>query len=79
MKLNVTLDPDATVVDIPTMFKMPLDEYAAYLDGGLFRLDHHEILRAALGEYPIATTSAQVEHLITYLQGVSDRMRESKR
>ncbi|MNH88011.1 hypothetical protein D3C81_727770 [compost metagenome] len=79
MKLNVTIDTDANAVDIPSMHKMPLDEYASYVDGGLFFVDHHEVLRAVLGEYPIATTSKQVEHLISYLQVVAEKMRGGER
>lgn len=79
MKLNVTIDTDANAVDIPSMHKMPLDEYASYVDGGLFIVDHHEVLRAVLGEYPIATTSKQVEHLISYLQVVAEKMRGGER
>jgi hypothetical protein len=75
MKLNVTIDTEANAVDIPTMHKMPLDEYASYVDGGLFFVDHHGVLRAVLGEYPIATTSTQVEHLISYLQVAAEKMR----
>jgi len=79
MKLNVTIDTDANAVDIPSMHKMPLEEYASYVDGGLFFVDHHEVLRAVLGEYPIATTSKQVEHLISYLHVVAEKMRGGER
>jgi len=79
MKLNVTIDTDANAVDIPSMHKMPLDEYASYVDGGLFFVDHHEVLRAVLGEYPIATTSKQVEHLISYLELVAEKMRGAEK
>lgn len=75
MKINVTIDTDANAVDIPSMHKMPINEYASYVDGGLFFVDHHGVLRAVLGEYPIATTSKQVEHLISYLKGVAEKMR----
>lgn len=75
MKLNVTIDADVNAVDIPSMYKMPASEYTAYVDGGLFFLDHHEVLRAVLGEYPIATTVDQVELLIGYLNGIAERMR----
>jgi len=53
-------------------------EYASYIDGDLFWVDHHDILRAVLGEYPSATTSDQVEQLLTYLQGVAQRMRAAE-
>lgn len=41
MKINVTIDTDANAVDIPSMHKMPINEYASYVDGGLFFVDHH--------------------------------------
>ena len=75
MKLNVTIDTEANAVDIPSMYKMPPNEYSSYVDGGLFFVDHHEILRAVLGDYPIATTVDQVELLIGYLKGVAEKMR----
>lgn len=75
MKVNVTVDFDDNAVDIPTMREMSAQDYAAYIHNGLFFVDHHEILRAVLGEYPIATTPEQIEHLISYLKGVSARMR----
>jgi len=75
MKLDVTIEYGANAIDIPTMRGISTTEYASYIDGDLFWVDHHDILRAVLGEYPIATTSAQVEQLISYLQGVAQRMR----
>jgi len=75
MKLDVTIEYGANAIDIPTMRGISNAEYASYIDGDLFWVDHHDILRAVLGEYPIATTSAQVEQLISYLQGVAQRMR----
>lgn len=78
MKLDVTIEYGANAIDIPTMRDITNTEYASYIDGDLFFVDHHDVLRAVLGEYPIATTSAQVEHLITYLQGVAQRMRNAE-
>ena len=75
MKLDVTIEYGANAIDIPTMRGISITEYASYIDGDLFWVDHHDILRAVLGEYPIATTSAQVEQLVSYLQGVAQRMR----
>lgn len=78
MKLDVTIEYGANAIDIPTMRGISDTEYASYIDGDLFWVDHHDILRAVLGEYPIATTSAQVEQLISYLQGVAQRMRAAE-
>jgi len=78
MKLDVTIEYGANAIDIPTMRGITNTEYASYIDGDLFWVDHHDILRAVLGEYPIATTSAQVEQLIAYLQAVAQRMRAAE-
>jgi hypothetical protein len=78
MKLSVTIEYGANAIDIPTMRGISNSEYASYIDGDLLYVDHHDILRAVLGDYPVATTSAQVEHLITYLQGVAQRMRDAE-
>ncbi|MDH4581388.1 hypothetical protein E8F20_05795 [Pseudomonas sp. BN415] len=78
MELKVKIDSDAVAADIPTMREMPLEGYANYIDGELFFVDHHDVLRAALGEYPIATSSTQVEELIRYLTKVAVRMRASE-
>jgi hypothetical protein len=78
MKINVTVDTEDNAIDIPTMYKLPADQYATYVDGGLFRVDHHDVLRAVLGEYPIATTPEQVKQLIGYLQGVAEKMQAAR-
>lgn len=56
------------VVDIPTMREMTSEEYLSYVRQDLFFIDHHEVLRSTIGEWPIAVTKAQVESLITFLQ-----------
>jgi hypothetical protein len=79
MKIEVTIEPGVNAIDIPTMRELSIAEYVSYVENDLFRVDHHEVLRAGLGEYPIATTPAQVERLITYLQGVAQQMRAGGR
>jgi len=66
------------LVDIPTMRAMHADDYFEYVSSGLFFVDHHDILRDSVIEYPIATTSRQVELLIKYLEGVKRRMQEAE-
>lgn len=78
MKLEVTIEYGANAIDIPTMRGISNAEYASYIDGDLFYVDHHDILRAVLGDYPVATSSDQVEYLITYLKGVAQRMRDAQ-
>ncbi|MBF8732817.1 hypothetical protein IRZ59_20485 [Pseudomonas guariconensis] len=75
MKLPVTVNYDAVAADFQEMQEMTLDDYASYIAQELFFVDHHDGLRAALGQYPIATSSEQVDELIRYLKGVSARMR----
>ncbi len=75
MKLNVTIDAEANAVDIPSMHKMSPSEYSSYVDSGLFLFDHHEVLRAVHGGYPIATTAEQVALLIAYLERIAEKMR----
>lgn len=78
MKLDVTIEYGANAIDIPTMRGLSNTEYTSYIDGDVLYVDHHDILRAVLGDYPLATSSDQVEYLITYLQGVAQRMRDAE-
>ncbi|WP_436546319.1 hypothetical protein [Janthinobacterium sp. RB2R34] len=64
-------------VDIPTMARMSDDEYQKFLEtDGLLRIDHHDILRSAVAEYPLATRRSQLDMLISALQQCRERMRE---
>ncbi len=75
MKLKVKIDDQASALDIPSMYQLPANEYSSYVEGSLFFVDHHEILRAVIGDYPVATTVDQVELLIGYLNRVAEKMR----
>lgn len=60
---------DAEVYDIPTMHKLSDEQYRALLrDESLIFVDSHDILRASIGEYPIATKLKQLDILIEELQ-----------
>lgn len=72
--IPVTIQEDSEAADIPSMREMPDVGYSNYLDGGLFFTDHHDVLRAVHGGYPIATTSRQVDLLVEYLEGIKSRM-----
>lgn len=78
MKHDITIEIGVDVVDIDTMREMPASEYCRYIENSLLWVDHHDILRATHGEYPFATSSTQVEHLINHLKTVADRMREAE-
>lgn len=57
------------VVDIPTMKSMGSgDGYISYVEESLLFVDHHDVLRSVLGQWPIAVTREQVLALIGYLQ-----------
>jgi hypothetical protein len=73
--IKIKLGPDAEAEDLPGMHSMPDQGYANLIDGELFYFDHHENLRAVHGDYPIATTSAQVRLLIEYLETIEARMK----
>jgi hypothetical protein len=72
--IPVVVTNDSVAADIPTMQQMPDAGYASYLDGGLFFVDHHDVLRSCFGDYPIAATPRQVDLLIEYLQEIKGRM-----
>lgn len=74
LKVKALIPDDAEAADIDEMERMPDHGYVNWIEGGLFFTDHHDILRAVHGEYPIATTSAQAGRLIEYLEGVKARM-----
>lgn len=59
-------------MDIPTMADATPEQYRSYLPE-LFFVDHHDVLRASHGEYPIAVTPAQLDILIEYLQDLRGR------
>jgi hypothetical protein len=71
-KLKTTTEVEA--VDIPTMFEMSANEYREYLNGGLLFVDHHDVLRSAPAEYPLAVTRAQLQMLIQHLQSLEGRV-----
>jgi hypothetical protein len=67
-KLTVTVDENA--VDIPTMRDMPIDEYEFYVLNGMLFVDDDNVLRSALGQYPLAVTAEQLDTLISYLEAL---------
>lgn len=70
-KIKVSTEGEA--VDIPTMQSMSAEEYAQYVEYELFFIDHHDVLRSAFGEYPIACTETQIDQLISYLEKAKQR------
>jgi hypothetical protein len=78
MKVEVTIEYGANAIDIPTMRSISAAEYTSYVDGDLFYVDHNGILRATLGDYPIAASADQVELLIRHLTVVAKKIRSSE-
>ena len=71
---KIELDED--LVDIPTMESMPIEGYLPYVDQYLMFVDHHDVLRATQGEYPIAVTKQQLDALISHLQSIRHQFRD---
>ena len=65
-------------VDIPTMRGMSDNEYREFLRegelGGLMYVDHHDVLRSYVADYPLATTREQFDILIEHLQTLRSKM-----
>jgi len=65
---------EAEAIDIPTMRDMSIEAYRDHLNGGLFFVDHHDVLRAGPGEFPLAVTREQFRELRSYLERFVDRI-----
>lgn len=70
MKHTVEID----AVDIPTMYRMSEGEYRQYVESELLFVDHHDVLRSQIAQYPLAATREQLEILISYLQSLKSRV-----
>ncbi|MEV1965810.1 hypothetical protein ACM7OS_22560 [Pseudomonas aeruginosa] len=77
MRTEFSLEIGVDVIDIPTMHELPRKQYIDYIENNLFWVDHHDVLRATHGEYPIATSSQQIDDLVDYLKSVAQRMRSA--
>jgi len=63
----ITVHEPFEAATIQTLEQMTPDEYNTYLRHHLFYTDHHDTLRSNQGGYPIATSPAQINALIGYL------------
>ncbi|MNY46263.1 hypothetical protein D3C86_1814270 [compost metagenome] len=72
--ISATIQEDTEVLDIPTMRELDTESYKAYVRDHLMWVDHHEVLRSSLAQYPYATTPEQVDALISVLQEFRARM-----
>lgn len=75
MKTEFSLEIGVDVIDIPTMDELSREQYVEYIENNLFWVDHHDVLRAIHGAYPIATSPQQIDDLVEYLKSVAHRMR----
>ena len=66
---------EVTAADIPTMETMSIEAYNNYLPELLW-VDHHDVLRATQGEYPVAVTPPQLDALIAFLESLRPRFAE---
>lgn len=66
---KIKLSREIEAVDIPTLSEMSDDEYRDFIRGeGLIFVDHHNVLRSSVADYPIATTREQLDIYIEELQ-----------
>lgn len=72
--ITVTLDED--IVDIRTMEAMGLAGYLPYVEQYLLFVDHHDVLRASQGGYPVAVTKQQLDELIVHLQSIRHQLKD---
>jgi hypothetical protein len=65
-------------VDIPTMSGLSDDKYLEFLRlgelGGLMYVDHHDVLRSYVADYPLATSREQFDILMEYSQTLRSKM-----
>ncbi len=65
-------------VDNPTMLGMSDNDYREFLRlgelGGLMYVDHHDVLRSYVADYPLATTREQFDILVEHLQTLRSKM-----
>lgn len=66
---KIKVNREIEAVDIPTMNEMSDDEYRNFIQvDGLVFIDHHNVLRSSIADYPIATTREQLDIFIEELQ-----------
>ncbi|MPS93160.1 hypothetical protein [Comamonas sp.] len=62
------------VMDIPTLSAVPPSDFKDYAETHLLYIDHHDVIRATVGDYPFATSAAQADELIKLLEEFKRRM-----
>lgn len=67
-----TVEIDA--VDISSMYKMSAGEYKQYVENELLFIDHHDVLRSQIAQYPLAVSREQLRILIAHLQSLESKV-----
>lgn len=70
MKLTIEIE----AADIPTMESMSEYGYKQYIENELLFVDHHDVLRSGVAQYPLAVTRAQLRILIKHLQDLQTKV-----
>lgn len=72
---TIKLSREIEAVDIPTMSEMSDEQYRDFVRGdGLFFIDHHNVLRSFVADYPLAATREQLDIFIEELQRRRDKL-----
>ena len=65
--------------DNPTMRNMTEEQYRRFVQNGeLMYVDHHDVLRSYIADYPLAATREQLDILIEELQKLRGKMVSAK-
>lgn len=72
--MRIKVEVDESAADIPEMRAMSLAEYQTYIENELFFVDHHDVLRSSMGQYPLAVTREQMQALITYFESIQSKV-----
>lgn len=70
----IEVDAKIRTMDIPSMSALSDDEYRNIIDGEMFWVDHHDILKVETSGQPIATSIEQLNILIEELEKMKTRM-----
>lgn len=74
MDITVKFRLNEDIIDIPSMQSLNASQYRSYIEQSLFWMDHHDVLRAVIGDYAIATNHEQIDQLISYLNTIKADM-----
>ena len=73
----ITHSMNMQAADINSLRSMNAAEYNAYFKQFIFYKDHHDILRLAQSDAPIAVNRQQLKQLVEYLEDILEQELES--